>query len=239
MRYPGLLLAFLYAPLLSAADDLDQIDQLLQTEFRNLSEDLGAATGYKAVTPAEPLGVTGFDIGLVITATDLDHSQDWQKAASSGSAPGTVVAPKLQLHKGLPLNLDIGGFYTSIPDTNVKLWGAELRYAILEGGLSVPAVAIRGSYSTLSGVDQLDFATTGLDLSISKGFAFVTPYGGVGTQWVSSDPTGTAASLNSEDFSQNRFFVGMNLNFGLINFALEADSTESVNSYSAKAGFRF
>ena len=42
-----------------AANDLDNIGALLQGDFRKLSEDLGASLSYKAVAPAEPLGITG------------------------------------------------------------------------------------------------------------------------------------------------------------------------------------
>jgi len=35
------------------------LGQLTQSEFRQLSEDLGAALAYKALIPAEPLDITG------------------------------------------------------------------------------------------------------------------------------------------------------------------------------------
>jgi len=57
---------------------------------------------------------------------------------------------------------------SSVPDTNLKFWGAEIRYAFLEGGALTPALALRGTYTTLSGVDQLALDTRGLELSISK-----------------------------------------------------------------------
>src|SRR5438034_2379749 len=52
--------------------------------------------------------------------------------------------------------------------TNIKLYGGELRYAIVPGGAAMPAIGVRGSYTKLTGVAQLDFDTKGLDLSISK-----------------------------------------------------------------------
>ncbi|MGA9033740.1 MAG: hypothetical protein WB402_14590 [Sulfuricaulis sp.] len=56
-----------------AADSIDQINLLNQTEFRNLSEDLGAVASYKGVIPATPLGLTGFDIGVEVSATTLQN----------------------------------------------------------------------------------------------------------------------------------------------------------------------
>ena len=222
-----------------AADNIDSLQNLLQSEFKAFSQDLGAALSYKAVSPAEPLGITGFDIGLEVTGTKLNHSDVWDKA-SSGSAPSTVPVPKLHVIKGLPFNFDVGAVYTKIPTTNISLLGGELRYAILEGGVASPAVAVRGTFTKLSGVDQLDFSTKGLELSVSKGFAMLTPYAGIGEVWVDSKPKADAATvLNKESFQQTKYFVGANINLGLINFDLDYDNTDSTNSYTVKMGWRF
>ena len=220
-----------------ASDDIDNLQNLVQTEFKNLSQDLGAALSYKAVSPAEPLGLTGFDIGLEVTGTELNHSNIWKKATTSGSGPSILPVPKLHLIKGLPLNFDVGVVYTKVPTTNISLLGGELRYAILEGGIASPAVAVRGTYTKLSGVDQLDLDTKGLELSISKGFAMLTPYAGIGEVWVDSKPK--VANLTDESFQQTKYYAGVNLNLALMNFALEYDNTDSTNSYSVKLGWRF
>jgi hypothetical protein len=157
---------------------------------------------------------------------------------ATGSSLTSLIVPKLHVHKGLPFNIDVGAFYSSVPTTNIKLYGGELRYAILEGGTATPAVAIRGAMTKLSGVDQLDFGTKSLDVSISKGFAMLTPYAGVGTVWVDSTPNGIP-TLTKESFRQNKVFAGANLNFGLVNLAFEYDKTGSAASYSGKLGFRF
>lgn len=204
-----------------------------QADFKAFSEDLGSALSYKPVTPPTPLGITGFDIGLEVTSTKMRNL-----AQATGSSMTNLVVPKLHVYKGLPLNFDIGAFYSSVPTTNIKLYGGELRYAILEGGVALPAVGIRGALTKLSGVNQLDLSTKSLDVSISKGFAIFTPYAGVGTVWVDSTPNGIPP-LVKESFRQNKVYVGGNLNFGLVNFAMEYDKTGSAPSYSAKLGFRF
>ena len=219
-----------------AANNISTLATLSQSDFRILSEDLGSALSYKPVTPAAPLGISGFDLGLEISSTDMKRSsQAWLKA--SGSSISNLYVPKLHIAKGLPFNLDVAAFYSSIPSTNIKLYGGELRYAILEGGVASPAVAMRGSYTKMSGVTQLSFDTKALDLSISKGFALFTPYAGIGRVWSNSTPH--VSTLSAEKFSQSKLFVGTNINFGLTNFALEADKTGAAKSYSAKLGFRF
>jgi hypothetical protein len=225
----------------AVAASISTLNLLNQAEFRTLSEDLGAALSYKPITPAAPLGTTGFDMGIEVTQTDTSKSaQIWSKATNGGSAISKVYAPKLHIAKGLPLGIDVAAFYSKIPSTNISLTGAELRYAIVDGGIATPAIAVRGSYTKLSGVEQLALSTRGLDISISKGFTLFTPYAGVGQVWVNStaNVNGTDGAL-SEKFSQSKVFVGANLNLGASNLASELDKTGGIQSISVKWGFRF
>jgi hypothetical protein len=128
--------------------------------------------------------------------------------------------------------------YASVPGSNMKYYGGELRYAIVEGGVAMPAIGLRGSITKLSGVEQLAMDTRGFDLSISKGFAFVTPYAGIGRVRIDSDPK-NIPTLQSESVSMGKAFVGLGIKLVLLNFNLEADKTGDVKAYSIKAGVRF
>ncbi len=235
----GLVAASLVAVSLPAvASNIDNLKALSQPEFRALSEDLGAALSYKPLTPTAPLGITGIDLGLAVTATKIENSALLQKAGAGDHS--TLPVPSLRLNKGLPLDIDVGVMVGAVPGTNIRLYGGELRYAIVSGGAALPAIGIRGSYTKLTGVDQLDFNTRGLDLSISKGFLMFTPYAGVGKVWAASTPKDIPPpGLSKESFSLNKVFVGFNLNFGLTNVAFEGDRTGKATSYGAKLGFRF
>jgi hypothetical protein len=219
------------------AADLDTINALAQAQFRLLSEDLGATLSYKPLSPGEPLGITGFDIGIEVTATKLENTAVFS-AAAGGDSTDTLALPKLHVHKGLPFGFDIGASYSAVPDSNIKVWGAEVRYAILKGSTATPALAVRASYSALDGVDQLKLNTTGLDLSISKGFAMFTPYAGIGKVWVRSTPD-ASTGLAEEDFDLGKVFVGINMNLAVINIAVEGDKTGDAKSYGIKFGWRF
>jgi hypothetical protein len=235
---------FLFATLTAAfsgpllAGDLESIQTLSQGEFRQLSEDLGAALSYKGLVPAEALGITGFDLGLAVTGTQLEHTDVWRRASNGDSVPATLPVPTLRLVKGLPLNIDVGVAFSTVPGTNLRYIGGELRWAILPGGTATPAVAVRGALTRLSGVDQLDFDTRSLDLSVSKGFAMFTPYAGIGQVWVKSTPNGVPL-LREESFSQSKVFAGLNFNLAGGNLAFEVDRTGDASSFGAKLGFRF
>src|SRR5438128_9036782 len=194
----------------AVAGDINNIKGLSQPNFRELSEDLGAALSYKPLTPTAPLGITGFDLGIAATSTKLQNSSVFNTAG--GGDHSSVIVPSLRLNKGLPFGIDVGVMYSSVPSTNIRLVGGELRYAIISGGAATPAIGIRGSYTKLSGVDQLDFDTKGLDLSISKGFLMFTPYAGIGKVWVASTPKSIPTPTpTKESLSLNKVYVGINM----------------------------
>jgi hypothetical protein len=227
------------ASLPAAAGDINNIGGLTQDQFRRFSEDLGSALSYKPLTPTEPLGLLGFDLGVAATDTKVKNKDVFQ-IVGAGSDVSNIVLPSLRANIGLPFSFDVGAMYAEVPGTNVRLAGGELRWSFVSGSTVMPAIGVRGSYTQLGGVDQLDFNTKGLDLSISKGFAFFTPYGGIGKVKVESTPKNIpTATPTKESFTQNKYFVGLNMNFAFINVALEADKTGDDTSYGAKLGFRF
>lgn len=221
------------APVL-ADTDFTRLNLLTQAEFKQLAGDLNAITSYKALTPAASLGITGFDLGAELSFTELNSSAIWKKA---GADVSTLVMPRLHVHKGLPFNIDVGASLVTVPDSNIKLMGAEIRYALIEGGVTVPAVGFRAAMSRLSGVSQLDVNTQSLELVVSKGFLMLTPYAGVGQVWGNVTPN--VAGLRKEMPSSSKIFAGVNANFGVFNLAAEVDRTGSNQTASVKLGFRW
>ncbi|WMW79986.1 hypothetical protein RF679_15240 [Undibacterium cyanobacteriorum] len=218
----------------SAATDFKNLKNLNQSEFNQLAKDFSAAGSYKAITPATPLGITGFDLGAEVSFTSLNNNQVWQKA---GADISTLPMPKLHITKGLPFNIDVGASMVSVPDSDIKLMGFEARYALLEGSAATPALGVRAAYSKLSGVDQLDFNSKSLELVVSKGFLMVTPYAGVGRVWGKVTPR--VGSLQAQSPTASKVFAGVNANFGLFNVAGELDRIESNQTVSVKLGFRW
>lgn len=212
------------------AKDISFEAGLTQDAFKELSKEAAAALSYKNMAPAEPLGITGFDIGVessFISITTGDNNY-WEKAFAN-EAPSMIPIPRIRSRKGLPAGIDIGAMYASLPGSNIKLYGAEVSYAILKGGVAKPALGLRGTFTKLSGVEDLDYQTTGFDLSISKGFAIITPYAGVGMIYFNSKAKGNLQSLSTaligsplsdEDMWQPRYFGGLKISpapfFGII-----------------------
>lgn len=210
-----------------------------QSEFKDLSKELGSAIAYRNLAPAAPLGLTGFDAAVQASFISIKNDNSYWKRAA-GDAPSYIGYPTLRVRKGLPFGIDVGAMYSYVMDSNVKLYGAEVSKAILEGSVATPAVGVRATYTKLAGVSQLDLQTAGIDASISKGFLMLTPYAGAGMLWIDSKPNKNLATLvTSESMWQPRGFVGVKVSpIPLVGFTAEVEyATRPI--YSIKAGVSF
>src|SRR5512143_2147115 len=209
-----------------------------QSEFKDLSTELGLAISYVPLSPAEPLGglVPGFDAGIELTGAKIsNNSKFWTDLSPGNSLPSYLPLPKIHVQFGFPVvPIDLGLVYSAVPDTDIKVIGGEIKYAILKGGTVMPAVAVRGAYTKLSGINDIDMSTTSLDLSISKGILMFTPYAGVGEVWITSTPKPAVAGVNleKENITVTKPFIGLKFSLlPIFNIVAEADFAK-VQEYS-------
>lgn len=217
------------------ADDVEFSTLTSNEEFGEIVRQAGIATAYRGIAPAEPLGLLGFDVGVEASFVDIDTS-DWDSAFED-DPPSVLVVPRIHARKGLPFNFDVGVSYANVPDSNIEVIGGELQWALLEGTVATPAVALRGHYSTLEGVDDLDLETYGADALISKGFTLLTPYAGIGVMEIDGEYTGDdlflQQNLKDQSKTETRFFGGMQISLTLLAITLEAEYSD-IPVYSAK-----
>lgn len=216
---------------------LNSVQNLNQPEFYELSQDLGAVLSYKPLEPADPLGISGFDISAAVSGTSLVNRSALQVASSNTSVYSTLFEPSVRVVKGLPYDVDFGVMYAKVPQSSMNVWGGELKWAVLPGDLVLPAVALRATISRLNGVGQIGFESESADVSVSKGFLLATPYIGTGEVWSRTSATGLP--LSEEKLSQYKLFGGVSFNLGIANLVVEADSTGGIRTVSLKAGVRF
>ena len=223
---------------LAPADDIDAIDRLSPSQFESFADDFVAALSYKSSSSAEPLGVLGFDLGLGVSLVRLENAESW--GIATGSTTEYLPIPKVSLTKGLPFDVDVGAFVAAVPGSNIFVYGGQLQYALMAGNPVLPAVALRGGMTRLSGVEQLSLETRSVELVVSKGLFAFTPYAGVGRVWGDVIPnSAAAATLQTLSPTQDRIFAG--LQFGLLigSLSLEVDKTGGALGASTKLGLRF
>lgn len=233
----------LVSPAVAGRYDLEFANSVTNTEFQKFVKQAGTLTAYRAIAPAEPLGLFGFDIGVESSFVKMDDGA-WQSALNQGNTdvPNYLPVPRLHVRKGLPFGVDVGATYTQVPDSNIAIIGGEVQYAILEGSIATPAVSIRSHYSTMIGVDDLSLQTYGADAVISKGLAFLTPYAGAGYMRSEGKYEGDNAILEGvlgdQEYDQARYFAGLQINLFLIaNLTLEAEINDETPVYSSKLSF--
>ncbi len=212
--------------------------------FNSLCKDLGQGLNFIPLTPPDPYGLAGFDLGIEMTLLNINEgSHYWMYATKDMKQPPLLPVPKIQAQKGLPFGIDIGVIYAFVPQSNVKLVGGEVRWAIMKGGFVKPAIGVRASYSRLMGVPALSFQTESIDASISKKIAVITPYAGIGQVFTQgkahvdyTDPEagiGASIDLKTEGISETRAFVGLRLSLLFFNITAEVDFSR-ILSYNLK-----
>ena len=214
----------------AAKYDLNFAAGFANDQFKSFAREAGAMAAYRGVAPAEPQGLTGFDIGVEASFVDIDSSV-WNEVLTETTDPPTyLVVPRLHVRKGLPFNIDVGAMYAQVPDSNITLWGGELQVALLEGTTATPALALRGSYSSLEGVDDLDLQTYAADAVLSKGFLMFTPYIGAGVVQIEAEYTGNNATLQAnlqdQSLTEARYFAGVQASMALLRLTGEIEYLE-------------
>lgn len=231
-----LLVSFLAAPAFAAKYDFAIPAELGNDTFKSLVKEAGAMVAYRGVAPAEPGGLTGFDIGVEASFVEVD-SAIWDQVFESQDTPGYVTIPKVHLRKGLPFGIDLGASYAMVPDSNIEVLGGEIQIALMDGSAALPALALRGHYSTLRGVDDLDLSVYGGDLVLSKGFLFLTPYIGAGVLKTEGEYKGNASQSEPlADYRETaqRVFGGVQIAMALLRITLDAEYADEVPVYTAK-----
>ncbi len=231
------------------AVDLDIISGS-QAAFRGASEDAIALIEYKPLGPAEWSGITGFEIAAIGSYVPTKHKEDWKTL--TGQDVDYLALVGARVAKGLPFNLDVAAFYSGVPQYGIGVYGAELRYAILPGSTVLPAIAIRGAWDEVRGLDDFDLRAYTVDASISKGFAFLTPYAGGGYVWGVSDPNVNFTTicenpsepcpqftLQKENIRKPKFFAGMRMSLGLLHVTPEFEMVGSNQSYNLNVGIHW
>ncbi len=245
MAFVVLIVVSLFALAPTSADDIvfDPVNfgLLTQGDFDNFITEFGTAISFLHLTPAKTLGVVGFDVSVEVIVTDINHDANyWKYLVEDNDTIGYFPIPRLHVQKGLPGKIDIGGMLASVPGSNVRVWGGEIKYGIVKGNAFMPAVTTRASFSQLDGVNDIDLETYSLDLLISKGFLMMTPYGGVSALHIKGRETSALVTgLNDVEKDIIRPLLGVQLYpFPFCNVTAEA-AFGDVPQYGLKAGFRF
>jgi hypothetical protein len=224
------------------ADDISLAKVVTQDEFSRFSRIVGQGIFATPVSPARATGFLGFDVGVAATLVNIDHNASyWQHAVPAGSSllRGSYLAvPRLVASKGLGF-ATISGTWAKVTNSSLMTWGGAVDVPIIRGTVATPELALRGSYSTLTGSSSFGEKTYGAELFVSKGFGPFMPYGAVGKMRTSAHGTIPGTTTTLRDTSNlTRFTAGVRVSLLVPKLVVEATQAE-VRSYAARISIGF
>ncbi|MGK5087371.1 hypothetical protein WDW86_07415, partial [Bdellovibrionota bacterium FG-2] len=220
---------------------------------QSLIQVVAIGADHHAYMPATPLGVSlGFDLGFDVTY--VSFPSDFRNALGIGTGlsaldiPAGVPLPKLNIHKGLPLGLDLGFSFMSLSggtSTLFSSYGGEAKWAFISG-TGLPSVAARASFSSNT-LFFIQTHTYSLDVLASKDLVVFDPFVGAGMQFWSGDLSipigipGLPATVSSHQSGANpRIYGGIMFKAVFLKLVFEGDySTSGVSSLGGKLSFGF
>lgn len=240
-----LTLVVLLAAPLQAQSDIEFDPSITQEEFTKFSRLIAQGIYASPVHPAGAAGLLRFDVGIAITAIDIDtEASYWQRAIGedfTNEYGNFVGVPRLVVSKGLGA-VTVAGSLAKLGD-GVDIWGGAIDIPVMGGGFLVPTIAVRGTYSQLRGIDVYQQKTYGVEAFIGKGFGPITPYAAYGR--MRSDATGTIPATSAtpeivltDESDIDRITVGARLSLGIPKLVVEATQAEE-RAYSAKLSIGF
>jgi len=230
----------------------DGLAGLSNAALGDIVKTVAIGADHRAYQPATSLGlVLGFDVGVEATMITLPESFQTAFTTAAGltgstTAPASLLVPRFNVHKGLPFGIDIGVSWFGLMNTNAL--GIEAQYELI-GGMALPSLSLRASYTTFSSDDIfIQTNTFKVDAVISKNLLVVDPYVGAGIQMGSGSLKLTDAQLadlpsnveNSASVTSPHFFVGVPVKLGFLHFTGEYDySLSGVTTMGGKLSIGF
>lgn len=180
--------------------------------YLTVVQELGVAIANRPFAPADSLGVNGFEVEvsntIAFTSSRGEEFGDvgpWGVVHQDETPRGTLWIPRIQVRKGLPGSVDVGGQVGWLATSQQTVFGFYGRVSPLEGYRQAPDVAIQWGYAGYVGNDELeagamDFSGTlsytlpfGSLLNINS--ASFTPYVGAGKLWIHARPRLNAETM--------------------------------------------
>jgi len=218
-----------------ASQDMNQLTTLIDSQFKSFAENLSASQSYKSLSRSKTSGANALNIGFEYSSTEVEpHS--FLEEYTPRETPDTLLIPRLQVNTGYGYGWNAGAFYSSIPDSDIEIYGGELSYSLNSHNEYVPEISVRGTYSQVTGITDTYVTSTGLEFSVSKGFSGFTPYAGVGTTRFDGD---YRLDGYNDHLTQNKYFMGLQFDLGIVSISAETEQQGDYASTKAKMGIRF
>ena len=187
---------------------------------------------------AAPLGITGFEVAASLGYVGgFDENEFAADVLEDDLALDALVPVSIMARKGIPWNIDLGLSWSRDLDLDLDRWAAEAQWAFMDGGAATPALAVR----ITAGQGESDFyrlRQVGAEVLISKGFAILTPFAGVGMVYSEGRFDRLIGDQLTFDTTQSIFYLGATLNLLLPKITATMEKGEDL-MWVVQIGFGF
>jgi len=213
---------------------------LTQAQWHRFTEQAGAILSFKSLAAAQALGKMNFTVAVDYASTPVDqHDLAWINTFvhPDEDCPlgDEITIPTIRASMGGSEKIDAGGFWTTAPNGNYGMVGAELKYAFLPQSGRIPAAAVRASMSLLTGVPDFNLNVFSADIVTSEKIARFTPYVGLKQSLAVGSETTTKVDLKRERIPITQGYMGVVCPVWRLNLAAEYDFS-SVNTAAVAVG---
>lgn len=204
-----------------------------QAAFDRFAKDVTAAFDYRPLLPSAH-GMLGLDVSGFGSVAQIHDRAAYRTV--TGRRDSTISIGGAQVTKGLPGNMDVGVFLAGVTGNSMTLYGAQLRYAVLEGTPVTPSLTLGGHYTGAAGLDDFSYRSWGLDATIAQSLLMFKPYAGVGYVWGRLVPH-HGIVLEPADANQVKGFVGLRLALlPILHLGAQYERLGATNTYSLTLG---
>ncbi len=214
---------------------------LTQAQWHKFTEQTGALMSFKSLASAKTLGKMNFQIAIGDAFTPVDqHDLAWINTFTHPDADcplgDRVSTPTIRAGMGVSDRMDIGGYWTTAPEANYGVVGAEIKYSFLQESGKSPAAAVRASATLLTGVPDFNLNIYSIEVMASKKITLLTPYVGFRESLVIGTETTSKVNLNRENLSVTQGYAGVAYSIWKLNLAAEYNFS-IVNTFAFTLGF--
>lgn len=220
---------------------------LTQPAWRQFTEEAGLVTYFRPLDDARPMGRGKFEVSAVRWDTAIDDSDPaWNDTFVHPDSNHvlfeghSLAFPGLMLRAGITSNTDVGLYVTKSPGANYGFYGAQLQRSVFENS-SGWAAAMRVSFVSMYGPEDVDFSVYGVDAVASKTIALtrwasLSPYVGVSGNLSRSHEKSAVVDLADEHVLGAQASLGAALQLASARLAVEYNAAR-VGTLSFKIGF--
>ena len=226
-----------------------QLDAALtQAGWRQFTEEAGLVAYFRPLIDLQPMGRGKFEVSLMQWQTNIDdHDSAWNDTFVHPDSEHWLFEgsglkfPGLMVRAGLTNKTDVGVYYTKNPNANYGFYGGQVQQNFLGSTTSDWAAAMRLSFTSLFGPEDVELTVIGWDLVASRefelnGWASVAPYAGISSYLSMSNEKSPVVDLDNEYVGGSQAMVGAVVRLAGARLAMEYNAAQ-VNSISMKVGF--